>query len=248
MPASIYQPNNQLRMPNIGPLGSRPNTVRRHVEPDNKPAESGSEGATPRGGAHEVKSGAEGVLNPGAREGKQPPWLPPYPVKRSGSGLLSGPASPNNRNAPVVPIVDFSTIRNSGMPLMSPNGDAGRPGERVKRQCERCVHDHPHMQPFEIYDDEPMCAACWHAASDGTRVFIYHHNNDHTFCGLFRELPESEYPYLAKEYMDEWKAEWKHTHGDHSLCQRFLPECEEYLQIKLDTPPHVAHQSATTSP
>ena len=94
------------------------------------------------------------------------------------------------------------------------------------------------------------CEQCVGEMKAEEKMLLEHRLGEHKGCG--EEFPESELQYESPAYYDQRKAEWKHAHGDHSLCKKeyYLgcteEEKAELKQFEAKSRPHDANAKAKT--
>ena len=65
-----------------------------------------------------------------------------------------------------------------------------------------------------------VCRECYTSMSQEERMVLEHRLGDHSLCQGHPDFPASELQYESPLLHDQRKAEWRHDHGDHSLCKK----------------------------
>ena len=82
--------------------------------------------------------------------------------------------------------------------------------------------------------DVCMCKRCWDEGTEDLRHVVRHRNGVHGLCP--KDYPPSELsrlPNLDPALLAHWRAEWRHTHGDHELCRpHYLFGCSQIEMLQ----------------
>lgn len=87
--------------------------------------------------------------------------------------------------------------------------------------CLRCARHGRSESPNETdpkFKNGAVCSSCYSAMNGDEKLVFDHNSGNHDACKGVANFPESELEYESPAYYDQRRAEWKHHHGDHSLC------------------------------
>ena len=89
--------------------------------------------------------------------------------------------------------------------------------------CFRCKRHGRGESPNQCQDeflDGLICQECYMDMEGLEKMVFEHQRGKHELCKGQDDFPESELAFEGKPYHKQRKAEWRHAHGDHSLCKK----------------------------
>lgn len=106
----------------------------------------------------------------------------------------------------------------------------------VKDICLRCARhgrgDRPNYTQSS-FRNGAVCRRCYEEMAPDEKVVFEHEQGNHDGCRSYTDYPETELKFEGSTYHDQRRAEWRHFHGDHSLCKpEFVLGCTEQEKKK----------------